>query len=52
MREIEILTLPPLMVAALVTLYMAAGPSVRELTRMLEREDLLWAKQLRSVNNL
>jgi hypothetical protein len=31
---------------------MAAGPSVRELTRMLEREDLLWAKQLRSVNNL
>ena len=38
----RILTLP-LMVAAIVTLLWRQVPSVHELTRMLEREDLLWA---------
>ena len=41
MRE-RILTLP-LMVAAVVTLLWQRVPSVRELTRMLNRQDLLWA---------
>lgn len=45
MRD-RILTLP-LMVAALVTLLWWQVPSVRELTRMLEREDLLWAKAVK-----
>lgn len=45
MRD-RILTLP-LMVAALVTLLWRQVPSVRELTRMLEREDLLWAKAVK-----
>ena len=38
----RILTLP-LMIAAIVTLLWRQVPSVHELTRMLEREDLLWA---------
>jgi len=42
MRE-RILTLP-LMVAAVVTLIWNQVPSVIELTRMLNRKDLLWAK--------
>ena len=42
MRE-RILTLP-LMVAAVVTLLWYQVPSVVELTRMLNRKDLLWAK--------
>lgn len=42
MRE-RILTLP-LMVAAVVTLLWHQVPSVGELTRMLNRHDLLWAK--------
>lgn len=42
MRE-RILTLP-LMVAAVVTLLWHQVPSVVELTRMLNRKDLLWAK--------
>lgn len=42
MRE-RILTLP-LMVAAVVTLLWRQVPSVGELTRMLNRDDLLWAK--------
>jgi len=42
MRE-RILTLP-LMVAAVVTLLWRQVPSVNELTRMLNRKDLLWAK--------
>lgn len=39
----RILTLP-LMVAALLTLVWRQVPSVHELTRLLSREDLLWAK--------
>jgi hypothetical protein len=39
----RILTLP-LMVAAVVTLLWHQVPSVGELTRMLSRQDLLWAK--------
>lgn len=39
----RILTLP-LMVAALLTLVWRQVPSVHELTRLLAREDLLWAK--------
>jgi Transposase DDE domain len=42
MRD-RILTLP-LMVAAVVTLLWHQVPSVNELTRMLNRQDLLWAK--------
>lgn len=42
MRD-RILTLP-LMVAAVVTLLWHQVPSVHELTRMLNRKDLLWAK--------
>jgi hypothetical protein len=42
MRD-RILTLP-LMVAAVVTLLWHQVPSVNELTRMLNRKDLLWAK--------
>lgn len=42
MRD-RILTLP-LMVAAVVTLLWQQVPSVNELTRMLNRKDLLWAK--------
>jgi hypothetical protein len=42
MRE-RILTLP-LMVALVVTILWRQVPSVRELTRMLAREDLLWCK--------
>jgi hypothetical protein len=42
MRD-RILTLP-LMVAAVVTLLWYQVPSVNELTRMLNRKDLLWAK--------
>ena len=34
----------PLMVAAVLTLLWRQVPSVNELTRMLHREDLLWAK--------
>lgn len=45
MRE-RILTLP-LMVAAVVTLLWQQVPSVRELTRMLNRQDLLWSKAVR-----
>ncbi|NEQ42454.1 MAG: IS4 family transposase [Leptolyngbya sp. SIOISBB] len=45
MRE-RILTLP-LMVAAVVTLLWSQVPSVRELTRMLNRQDLLWAKAVK-----
>lgn len=45
MRE-RILTLP-LMVAAVVTLLWHQVPSVGELTRMLNRHDLLWAKAVR-----
>ena len=45
MRE-RILTLP-LMVAAVVTLLWRQVPSVGELTRMLNRDDLLWAKAVR-----
>ena len=45
MRD-RILTLP-LMVAAIITLLWRQVPSVHELTRMLEREDLLWAKAVR-----
>ncbi len=39
----RILTLP-LMVAAVVTLLWKQVPSVNELTRQLNRKDLLWAK--------
>lgn len=42
----RILTLP-LMVAAIVTLLWRQVPSVQALTRMLEREDLLWAKAVK-----
>ena len=42
MRE-RILGLP-LMLAAILTLVWRQVPSVRELNRMLAREDLLWAK--------
>ena len=42
----RILTLP-LMVAAVVTLVWHQVPSVTELTRMLNRKDLLWAKAVR-----
>ncbi|MEM6437640.1 MAG: IS4 family transposase [Cyanobacteria bacterium P01_D01_bin.115] len=45
MRE-RILTLP-LMVAAVVTLLWSQVPSVGELTRMLNRQDLLWAKAVK-----
>lgn len=45
MRD-RILTLP-LMVAAILTLLWRQVPSVHELTRMLEREDLLWAKAVK-----
>lgn len=45
MRE-RILGLP-LMVAAVVTLVWNQVPSVMELTRMLNRKDLLWAKQVK-----
>ena len=45
MRE-RILTLP-LMVAAVVTLLWRQVPSVGEFTRMLNREDLLWANAVR-----
>ena len=45
MRE-RILTLP-LMVAAVVTLLWHQVPSVSELTRMLNRKDLLWAKAVK-----
>ena len=45
MRE-RILTLP-LMVAAVLTLLWRQVPSVNELTRMLHREDLLWAKAVK-----
>lgn len=41
--RVRILTLP-LMVAAVVTLLWQQVPSVNELTRMLKRQDLLWAK--------
>ena len=44
LRE-RILTLP-LMVAAVVTLLWHQVPSVMELTRMLNRKDLLWAKAM------
>lgn len=42
----RILTLP-LMVAAVLTLLWRDVPSVRELTRMLAREDLLWCKAVK-----
>jgi hypothetical protein len=42
----RILTLP-LMVAVVVTLLWHQVPSVNELTRMLHRKDLLWAKAIR-----
>jgi hypothetical protein len=42
----RILTLP-LMVAVVVTLLWHQVPSVHELTRMLHRQDLLWAKAVR-----
>ena len=42
----RILTLP-LMVAAVLTLLWRQVPSVNELTRMLHREDLLWAKAVK-----
>jgi Transposase DDE domain len=42
----RILTLP-LMVAAVVTLLWHQVPSVNELTRMLNRKDLLWAKAVK-----
>ena len=45
MRE-RILTLP-LMLAAVLTLLWRQVPSVNELTRMLHREDLLWAKAVK-----
>lgn len=45
MRD-RILTLP-LMVAAVVTLLWQQVPSVNELTRMLNRKDLLWAKAVK-----
>lgn len=45
MRD-RILTLP-LMVAAVITLLWRQVPSVGELTRMLNRDDLLWAKAVR-----
>jgi hypothetical protein len=45
MRD-RILTLP-LMVAAVVTLLWHQVPSVNELTRMLNRKDLLWAKAVK-----
>lgn len=45
MRE-RILTLP-LMVAAVVTLLWRQVPSVAELTRLLNRRDLLWARRYR-----
>jgi hypothetical protein len=45
MRD-RILTLP-LMVAAVLTLLWRQVPSVVELTRMLNRDDLLWAKAVR-----
>ena len=45
MRD-RILTLP-LMVAAVITLMWRQVPSVGELTRMLNREDLLWANAVR-----
>ena len=45
LRE-RILTLP-LMVAAVVTLLWHQVPSVVELTRMLNRKDLLWSKAVR-----
>jgi len=41
----RLLTLP-LMVAAVVTLFWPQVPSVTELTRMLHRKDLLWAKAM------
>ena len=37
----------PLMVAAILTLLWRQVPSVHELTRMLNREDLLWSKAVR-----
>jgi hypothetical protein len=45
MRD-RILTLP-LMVAAVITLMWRQVPSVGELTRMLNRDDVLWAKAVR-----
>lgn len=42
----RLLTLP-LMVAAVLTLIWRQVPSVHELTRMLNREDLLWAKAIK-----
>lgn len=42
----RLLTLP-LMVAAVVTLLWRQVPSVNELTRMLNRDDLLWAKAVK-----
>ena len=37
----------PLMVAALITLLWRQVPSVHELTRMLDREDVLWCKAVK-----
>ena len=45
MRD-RILTLP-LMVAAVLTILWRQVPSVRELTRMLNREDLLWCQAVK-----
>jgi hypothetical protein len=45
MRD-RILTLP-LMIAAILTILWRQVPSVRELTRMLNREDLLWCKAVK-----
>ena len=42
----RILTLP-LMVALILTILWRQVPSVRELTRMLEREDLLWCSAVK-----